>query len=149
MDPALKALLESTSDAQPLLRVVAGAGVFVGRPCPLDEYLRLAEWGVYTEAYETTRPRRKEREAAETNAKAVAHEVAVTMQSGLRAGDAHENVVTLREVEMYPLGGGEGLAIPAVRIPASAVTAWWIGPAKVQKGEGGGGWVAGGAVWTE
>jgi hypothetical protein len=59
----------------------------------------------------------------------------------LTAPDA-EPVLTLVDVQLLPMAG-DGLEIPAVRLPFGAITAWWISSATVLRAGSTGGWGVG------
>lgn len=43
-----------------------------------------------------------------------------------RTGD-DPPTLTLADAEVWPLGGGDGVALPALRVPLGAITCWWSG----------------------
>ena len=53
-----------------------------------------------------------------------------TWQDMADAEDAGHVTLTLIDAELWPLAGGDGLALAALRVPLGAVTAWWSGSAR-------------------
>jgi hypothetical protein len=49
-----------------------------------------------------------------------------------------DEVLTLKDVEIWPASGGDGLEVPVVRVPIQAVDGWWTGPGKRLRAGGGG-----------
>jgi hypothetical protein len=43
------------------------------------------------------------------------------------ARDDDVETLTLVNAELWPLAGGDGVGLAAVRIPLSSVTSWWAG----------------------
>lgn len=57
--------------------------------------------------------------------------------------------LTLFQATIWAWGEPSGLKVPVIRVPLSAVTAWWTGRGKEVKGHSSGGWFFGAAIPLE
>jgi hypothetical protein len=132
------------------VRVIVGSILFVGRPTSTTTFVASNEAAARAtqEHWELKQVSRKEREAATERATNIAARLVAPLK---RAADQNQGedawaTLTLEKAELWPLSGGDGLRLPAVRIPLPAIDAWWIDGASKIKASGGGGWFAGIAI---
>lgn len=94
------------------------------------------------------RPRQAQAAEPIDPAASAAQAIAPLRAAAEQATAAHDpaGALCIRGAQVWPMSGGNGLAIPAIRIPLHAVTGWWIDGASELKAKTGGGWWAGVAV---
>jgi hypothetical protein len=144
MDEHLIALARAAEAGEPRPQVrllLAGGEACTGVPCSFNEFLESQvaayrrEWRTYAEG--RSRAERRQ-EPIDPDAKA---------QSNLRvlreadAGD-EPSALHLGDAELWPITG-DGVALPGIRIPFSAVTAWWISGGSRLRQKGGATWFVG------
>ena len=146
-DAFLLSLLRAAEAGEtcPPIRLVTGAGdLIVGQPAPSGSFIQSMQRPLADE-YEAAlrrRPRRQQREDPQ-NPEALARDAL----SLLGAADGGEAALTLVNAEIIWSGREDGRWIPALRVPVSAVHAWWVaGGKEVRGGSSGAGWAVGGFV---
>jgi hypothetical protein len=150
MDPELQSLVQAaeTDALLPLIRVIAGNQLIIGRPTSTATFISRSEEAVTDrqEGFERKNLGRKEQDLAPQRA---AENVAAKFKPWTDArsdGRPDEyTVLTLGQAHLWPLSGGDGLALPVLRVPLSAVDAWWLDGASTLSAGSGGGWFVGAA----
>ena len=145
MDPFLLAIAEAAEreDRVPRIRLLAGGSIAAGIPTSernfrlLTEERMMSEWQAYLRSL--TKKQRKE-----TNL-----DPAQMTQDALKAlqrDGSPSGALCLKDAELWPASGGDGLKLPVVRIPFDSVDAWWTSKGERLRARGDGGWFFGGAV---
>jgi hypothetical protein len=140
VDTQLVRLVRAAEAGQrcPPVRVFAGSALYLGTPGPSSvfaEFMREPLAEVYTEVL-SKRPRR-ERKQDPGDPWAMASE-ALEVLSPARPDDGEPTALTLLRAQWWPVGPGDGLNVPAIRIPLAAVDSWWLAGGSTAKAPGSG-----------
>ncbi|MCW3013031.1 MAG: hypothetical protein JWO02_123 [Solirubrobacterales bacterium] len=123
----LLALVRAAEDGgrRPQIRVVTQAGdLIVGTPMPAVAFVDametgiVAEWSQYLQAQPRTDRKNETRDAAQLGSD--------SMASLRDAAGVAEDVLTLAPARIAWSGRSDGVDLPAIRVPVSAVAAWWV-----------------------
>jgi hypothetical protein len=110
----------------PPLRVVMGGVAAWGVPCASSEFLEASREPMVEQYAEALRARpRRERKEQFVDPEHLADEHLQNVHWPRPEAD-DPTAVTLADVYLWPLAGGEPLELPVVRVPIDAVETWWI-----------------------
>ena len=152
VDPYLRAFVKAAEQDAHLskIRLVAGNQLIIGRAMSSARFMALSQEGLNAtqEQLERDHLGRKEQHLAPGRAVERVEGLMDPWRDALdeATGVADNTVLTLGDAQLWPLSGGDGLAIPALRIPLSAIDAWWVDGASTLSAGKGGGWFIGAAV---
>jgi len=147
MDTTLAHLVSAAEAGSwcPELRLVAGNTLFIGTPAPPSEFLEATEYGIGEDYFNRKHPTKKTQDAIRAEAVDYAGRSMATLRQ-LSLEDAG-NAMTLTDAQIWPASGGDGVRVPAVRVPLDAIDGWWIGGG--QRLRSGGGWFFGAIIPIE
>jgi hypothetical protein len=151
VDPTLVQLARSANAGStcPEIRVLAGNTLFVGTPAPSDEFLDATEYGIGEAYFKSKRPTKRKQDAVRAEAVDYAQHQMTTLRQLASTDSADPEVLTLKEAQIWPASGGDGVQVRAARVPLDAVDGWWIGGGQRLRAAGGGGWFFGALVPVE
>lgn len=147
MDDVLVAIAQAAEKEQarpPLLYLLAGNSLFVGTPAPSKSFVEASQTALGEGFYDALRPKKKEMEAAYQSALSQATIAAQPLHDRPNGDDGKPTAITLVAAQVWPASGGDGVELPAVRVPLAAVDGWWIGGGKKLSAGGGAGFFVGG-----
>jgi hypothetical protein len=144
MDQALLRLAQAADAGKPCppINLLAGTSLFVGTPVSRDGFAQESEKQIAEALYYSRKPSKRNMESVYEEATGAAAEVIEGLR-GAVADSGADTVLTLRDAEIWPASGGDGVEVPIVRIPLVAVDGWWTGVGKRLKAGGGGGFFFG------
>jgi hypothetical protein len=111
----------------PPLRVVMGGVAAWGVPCASAEFLEANREPMVEQYAQALRERpRRERKTSFVDPKELAAEHLQNVRWPRTEAEASPTAVTLADVHLWSLVGGDGMEVPVLRVPLEAVEAWWI-----------------------
>jgi hypothetical protein len=119
----------------PDLTVIAGGLTIHGSPAPREEYRLALRRDIARRAWFDLPIKQQNAILKQSNSDQASAWIAAgvwdradEVLAPLRAADADDEtpMLTMLKVEAWPLAGGDGLALPGIRVPLAAVTAWWL-----------------------
>jgi hypothetical protein len=142
MDAQLGALARAAEQGKlpPLIvKLVAGNSLIQGQLAPMAAFVSAIE----NEAYETAK-KASGRKADPEKVAAVAGSWTVPFNEAINNGGNPSAIsdsdipsaLTLAPAEFWPLSGGDGLELPAIRVPFEAINAWWLCGGKTRSAGG-------------
>lgn len=140
MDAQLLELVRAAEAGKrcPPVRVFAGGALYIGTPGPSSvfaEFMRQPLAAEYGEVL-SKRPRR-ERIQDPGDPWGMASEALEVLSLSTR-DEAEPTALTLLRAQWWPVGPGDGLNVPAIRIPLEAVDSWWLAGGSTAKAPGSG-----------
>jgi len=97
----------------------------------------------YIRREEQTLPRKQRRDPAALAGDAQHH--TETNMAVLKAVDQTGGAICMEDATCWPWAGGDGIRLPAIRIPLASVDVWWVTGGQVLKAPShGGSWFIGG-----
>lgn len=145
MDETL-ALLASTANAGhacPQITLLAGNSFLVGTPAPHGGFDEVSERQIAESIYYSMKPTKATAEAAYREATAKAADLMAGLRKAIAEAPDTSKIITLRDVEIWPASGGDGLQLSMVRVPLSSVDGWWTGKGKRLKAGSDSGFILG------
>jgi hypothetical protein len=144
LDAQLLAITEAAEAGRPCppLKIMAGAQVLMGNPGSSAGFAEAMERGLAEEYYNARKPSKKQMENVYSESMEHSRGIMNSLDFGKNGGDASApTAVTLFDAQWWPTSKGDGLQLPAIRIPLDAVDAWWV--AGGRKLSGGQSWLFG------
>ncbi len=147
-DPLLVALVEAAERDEPVprIRVVAGSALVIGVPIAKSEFITatrqalMREWAHWASTQRSRKERRNDPIDPETSADE-------DLAAWKKPTAASEEVINLGHAEVWSVAGGNGIDIPAIRVPFDAIDAWWVASGEELSGDEGGGFAVGGVLF--
>jgi hypothetical protein len=123
------------------LIVQVGAALVIGKPAPSSILLTSGRDFVWQVAQKSANRKAPPDEIQRGFISAVA-----PLDAAFAQPTSDVSALTLSDVEWWPTTQGDGLALPAMRIPFESVSAWWIARGAAKKLGSGGGWFVGAGI---
>lgn len=138
MDELLLALVEAAQQRRttPRLRIATRTMLVTGSLAPASLFLDRAEealqkdFVVFVRNEENLKPKKERRDASLVNADA--HERTSVAMAALKDSE-QGGAICLANADCWPVAGGDGIRLPAVRIPFASVDLWWVTGGQVLK----------------
>lgn len=140
MDAALTLLAAAANAGQacPQISLLAGSSLFVGTPASHDRFEEASERQIAESIYYSMKPTKPTMESAYREATVKAASLMTGIRNAIAETPEPSSVITLRDVEVWPASGEDGVQLPVVRVPLSSVDSWWTGSGKRLKAGSGG-----------
>jgi hypothetical protein len=137
-DPLLLALAAAAErgDDVPRIRLIAGSAIAIGLPTSRERFIRVNREGLEEEWTKYLRPGPWPRKRQQPEGPAPVERAQSAFAAFGQPID-EETSFNLADVEWWPLGGGDGLSPPAIRIPLAAIDAWWVAGGRVERAPSG------------
>jgi hypothetical protein len=136
LDPEIQALVVAAEGGQalPEITVMTGGVLVIGRPAPPQAFVAAARQAKLDELTAKLSPAGGWRGLTKVNKDEARREAARLADESLRMLGGIDEVesLTLVDAKLIP-DQGNGLQLPAIRIPAASIDAWWIGVGRVIK----------------
>jgi hypothetical protein len=124
---AIARAAEAGLECPPVRVVLAGGLVAWGVPRSAERLLDAAHEPLVEQYEEALRDRPKaERRTEHLDAAELAQQHIRNIRWPGREQEDEPDALTLLDVLIWPVAGGDGLQLPGLRVPLSAVQAWWI-----------------------
>jgi hypothetical protein len=147
MDAALQSLVEGVEAGKPgpPLRLLLPGGALRGTVIPITVFLDKMELELTLSAPRPTKGRGLRRRGDNSGGESVDYEAqAVSLLQPIRSSPpAQADAVSLSDVKWWSFDNKTTLQMPAVRVPFSAISAWWFAG---ETGEEEGTWYLGAGV---
>jgi hypothetical protein len=126
MDAQLAELARVAEGGQecPRIKVIAGGVLYRGTPSPSSTMFELVDVAATQEFDANKRVWLRKPDATEVEAEKERYLGAFRL--ALTPEAETPTALTLAPCELFPLAGGDGLELVAVRVPLDAVSGWWI-----------------------
>jgi hypothetical protein len=145
MDRQLRVLIERAEQGHvcPPVKLLTAAAWISGQPRSSSAFADAMRPAVESEMWHPYSRDKKHGEAAYL-AQMQAIKPTWDAATSIVAAPSDEPVLTLTDVSLWPPAAKDGLAVPALRVPSSAITGWWYAGAK--RLPAGGNWFFGVAI---
>ena len=99
----------------------------VGTPAPSHEFAEALKEPASEELWKPIQARASRREAESEFGQILEAVRPAWNEMADATAEGAPTTLTLRAAQVWPLNGGDGTALAAVRVPIHAVTTWWCG----------------------
>jgi hypothetical protein len=138
LDPEIRALINAASrgEAVPEITVMAGGMLIIGQPAEAKQFALAGRQSIVDEHTAKLIPAGGWRGLTKVNKVEARDEAERLADEAMRLlqenGDAEVDSLTLVHARVLP-AQGDGVLLPAVRVPAAAIDAWWLGYGQIIK----------------